>query len=193
MYILQYQGKSFLSKSIRFRTWSVYSHSAILPMDKPEDMSWTEFLNRSYVYEAWIDSMIPPRGDVKRSNGFSEMHTPNTMVDVYKIVPPPGITFDSVAARDYAESMRGTPYDFSGAFGFVTRRDGAQDPKKLFCSEYAFLYCRAGGLVLLNHIAPHKVYPGLLPLSPYLQYVQTAFTNPPEKAPIPFDPLEAIA
>jgi hypothetical protein len=193
MYILQYQGKSFLSKSIRFRTWSVYSHSAILPMDKPEYMSWTEFLNRAYIYEAWIDSLIPKRGSVKRSNGFSERHTPDTMVDVFKIVPPAGVTFDADAAWRYAKAMINTPYDFSGALGFMTRREHAQDPKKLFCSEYAFLYCRAGGLDLLNHIAPHKVYPGLLPLSPYLQYVQTAFTNPPEKAPIPFDPLEAIA
>lgn len=55
------------------------------------------------------------------------------------------------AMRDYLESQLGSGYDYPGAIGLpLNRASEWQDPKRLWCWEYAITACGAGGLWLIE-------------------------------------------
>ena len=61
--------------------------------------------------------------------------------------------------------------------GFISRRDLAQAKGKWFCSEYAAAACIEGGLPLLARLPPHRTHPGVLTLSPHMDYLGYALTG----------------
>ena len=152
--IAQYYGKSFISKLIRWRTWSKVSHSAALSFDE------------KWVYEAWH------RGGVLKSPWDDQPHTEGTRVDLYKVY-----CSQEEADRFYAflESKIGTKYDFRAILGFIFRIRLA-GKFILFCSEYIFTGALQMPLELLSRIEPHKVSPGHLDTSPHLKFYKTIYT-----------------
>ncbi len=148
MRILQYRGKSLISKAIRFQTRSPHSHTAVQMDD-------------GRVAEAWHV------GGFQINPNPWTVHSAGTDIDVYGIY--------AHYSHDWVErwllEQEGKGYDFRAILRFLTRRDHP-DNKKLFCSEAAILAFRAGGLELLSGPAGH-ISPRDVALSPHLRYEET--------------------
>lgn len=151
--IALYRGRSLLSRVIRWRTWSVYSHAAWLCAS-------------GTVIEAWT------KGGVRHVANLSVAHTPGTIVDLYEITAE----VDYAAAELFLKRQLGKPYDFLGILGFILRRR-CQEESRWFCSELVFSAVLAGGLRLLNTLDPWQVSPGELATSPFLTKVGTFTTE----------------
>ena len=153
IYILQYQGTSFISRMIEAVTWSRYSHSAIA----------NDF---GGICEVWEGN-----GGMMAFSPW-ENHTPGTVVDIYAL---------SAIGKDqriWNEALLrvGTKYDFLSILGFlpVLRHWWKDDPDKYFCSHYVAECCRLGGAPLFSPETPlYKLSPGVLPWSPRLKKVAT--------------------
>ena len=143
--IALYKGTSFISRIIRWRTWSDYSHAVWVCRD-------------GTVIEAWV-------GGVRRVPGLLSQHREKTVVELYAIA---GLNEEQ---RDRIETFLvaqlGKPYDYAAILGFALRKD-TQNPAKWFCSELIFAACLFAGIYLLARIPPWKVSPDLLALSPLL-------------------------
>ena len=148
--IALYQGKSLLSRLIRWRTWSKFSHAAWIKTD-------------GSVIEAWSP------GGVRLVDNLSTRHTPGTTVLVYDV---PGVNREVVEA--FLVKQIGKPYDYWNILGFVFRGK-IHDPHKWICSELVFAALLAGGVRVLNAPA-WKVSPGDLSLSPVLTFVRREIT-----------------
>ena len=122
IYFASYEGKSFLSWFIKFRTWSRKSHSSIFLPDLQT------------VIEAWREGVVMRHWD--------EGHEPGTIIDIYRVP----CTADQ-GAKFYrrAISYIGKGYDFGGIFGFALRIKTASS-KSLFCSELVFQCAMDAGL-----------------------------------------------
>ena len=144
--IALYKGTSFISRIIRWRTWSDYSHAAWVCRD-------------GTVIEAWV-------GGVRRVPGLLSQHKEDTTIELYEVA---GLTEDQ---RDRIEAFLaaqiGKPYDYTAILGFALRKD-TQNPAKWFCSELVFAGCQSAAINLLARIPPWKVSPDLLVLSPLLK------------------------
>lgn len=178
MLILLYKGKSIISRIIRWRTWSQYSHAAIIPSDGYELPlslgSMSQYLSSCVMCESWQKVQGTLLGGVVRRSGISIDHKKGTHVDLFST----NDTFIDVnKVREYLISQLGKPYDFHGVLGFITRRDSAHNPNRMFCSELVSTACRQGGLQLLKRIAPHRIPPGHFALSPELTYIGSAVTG----------------
>ena len=145
MKILAYQGKSLISKAIRFQTRSKYSHIAVE-------------LNDGSVIEAWH------KGGVRHVKSASDGHKPGTKVDVFEIAQ----LFDDVAVERFLFAQVGLKYDFKSVARFVSRRDAPADDK-FFSSELAEYALAFGGLKILNG-NPSEHSPRDTVLSPYLKF-----------------------
>jgi len=139
-----YRGKSFVSKRIKKRTRSVYSHAAM-------------HLEDGTVIEAWADGFTS--GKVYH-RPLGEGHTPGTPIDMYEIID----TVDWIAVEEFLLAQVGKPYDWRMVWGFVThrRRETAGSRDKWFCSELAFQALQVGGFNLFRNTEPYEVSPGLL-------------------------------
>jgi len=145
-----YRGISVPSSVIQFRTWSPYSHVSEVDPRTGE------------VIEAWQWGGVQIRGN------YHEGHKPGTIIELYEVI---GIT--PAQQRKVWEFLRGEvgkDYDFAGCYGFIRRAD-RQNPDKWFCSELEFTAYREAKVELLARVEAHKVYPGLLVMSPRLKYV----------------------
>lgn len=123
--ILLFKGTSFVSRFIRWFTWSEYSHVAIL------------FNSDGMVYESWdgVGVIKSFRWELGKS------HTSGTQVDIYDFNQP--LTDDEARQmREYAESQVGRKYDRMAILGFLLRKK-LQSKDRLFCSEYVLDICRA--------------------------------------------------
>jgi len=145
MKILGYKGISWVSKTIRWQTRSVYSHVAIE-------------LSDGRVIEAWH------KGGVRVNRDFGARHTPETEVDVFIIEKD----FNELKVMDFLTPQIGKKYDFWSIVKFLTRRNEPVDDK-WFCSEIVMQAFIEGGLHLLRRIPPSHVDPGHLLTSPYLK------------------------
>lgn len=142
--IALYKGTSALSRAIRWRTWSDYSHAAWVCED-------------GSVIEAW-------KGGVRHVADQQKQHTPGTAVDLFTVAMTDEQKW---AAQEFLIHQIGKPYDYGGILGFMTRAK-SEHPEKWFCSELVFAACLSAGVELLRRIPAWKVYPGMLSLSAVL-------------------------
>jgi hypothetical protein len=154
LYVLQYQGVSFISRLIEVFTWSRFSHSALANTD-------------GCIIEAWEHE-----GIAWESLPWNN-HKPGTVIQVYKLK-----CTSMQAARIWEQGMSlvGGEYDFVSIFGFLplTRFWWKNDPDKFFCSHYVAHCCKEGGVPLFSQETPlYKLSPGVLPWSPKLTWCTT--------------------
>jgi uncharacterized protein YycO len=147
----QYNGKSLTSWIISKKTWSDITHTSA-------------FLNDEVVIEAWGG------GVTKRT--WREGHTPGTRIRIMRVE----CTWEQ-EEKFYAflESQIGKKYDFAGILGFGLSAN-LECKDRWFCSELIFAAAQYAGIELLKRIEAHKVYPGLLDVSPRLKLQETRFT-----------------
>lgn len=166
MRIALYQGKSLISRLIRWQTRSPYSHAAFL-------------LDDGNVIEAWVPCCreISPTSKVHSPKlvALSKQHTPGTRVDIFNFVCPltreENQRLEWLARRDV-----GTPYDYRSIFRFVTRKRSSQQRRRLFCSEQVFARCEQIGRALLDRTEAWRVPPDWLARSPLLYLEETIVT-----------------
>lgn len=143
-----YRGTSLLSRMIRLRTWSEYSHAA-----------WIE--QTGSVVEAW------KRKGVRYSSDVNTGHTPGTVIDLFD-VPLTQEQMDVV--RKFLAHQVGKKYDWRGVLHFITKRhEYSRDQERWFCSELIFSAFKAAGVELLSRVEPWKVSPAMLAMSPLLR------------------------
>ena len=152
--IAQYYGKSFISRLIRWRTWSKVSHTAALSVDE------------KYVYEAWH------RGGAQKSPWDNQPHTKGTKVDLFKVY-----CTQEEADRfyNYLESHMGTKYNFKAIIGFIFRIKW-MSKAAMFCSQLVFKAGLHMPRKFLKRIDPFKVSPGHIHTSPELEFYKTVYT-----------------
>lgn len=158
MLVACYQGRSAMSRVIRWLTRSDYSHVAVV-------------LNDGRVVEAWS-------GGVRIVDSLSDQHTPGTTVDLFEFDPPLTQGQEGAGER-YLLGRIGKRYDWTGVFRFVTRRRGS-DANRDFCSELLDQTVRAMELTLFRHTQSWEIPPGWVPRSLALKFVRrevTAWTN----------------
>jgi len=160
--IALYKGVSPLSRMIRFRTWSAYSHASIHIPGVGE-------------FESWI-----PNG-VRCTPDLGAGHISGTPVDVFhlKWCSPT----QEGKMLHFLQAQVGKKYDYRGVLGFLSRRDRAQNQDKWFCSELVFAACQAAGIDLLARIPAHRVSPDLLTLSPLLEQKRSIVVPNKERPP----------
>jgi uncharacterized protein YycO len=149
MRILLYKGRSVLSRLIRFRTWSEYSHAALE-------------IEGDLIVDAW-------KSGVRKIETPHEGHDPETVIHAYRV---PDMTDEERARiREFALSQVGRPYDYRGVLRFLSRRDPRRENRRWFCSELVFASFLRGGIELLARVPAHRVSPGELARSPLLRKV----------------------
>lgn len=148
--ILQYRGRSLISRAIRLQTRSIYSHSGIL-------------LDTGQVFEAWHI------GGVLLSKNMTSVHSPHTKVDVFSVDD----YYDERRILAYMQRQLGKKYDYGSVARFLTRRKGKAN-HKWFCSELVAAAFKEGGLDLLNPRVAHSyLAPRDIALSPVLTFEET--------------------
>lgn len=155
-----YRGTSWVSRAIRWQTWSDYSHAAL-------------WLPDGSVIEAWH------KGGVQRHATLGAVHTPGTVVDLFRVVAP--VEWDAVLASAEAHLDKG--YAFSNILRFMLRwtSTDCRHPQRLICSQLVHLLIEEGGVRLLHRICASKVSPRDLSISPLLRFVRSETTAAPEK------------
>lgn len=154
--IALYKGTSFLSRLIRWFTWSEYSHAAWLCED-------------GSVIEAWQG------GGVRHVASLGAQHKAGTPVDMF-FVYGHGDNLLTTCQRNAVENFLleqvGEKYDYLGILGFLSRkRMEAHDA--WFCSELIFKALNHAGIYPLLRTPACKVSPGLLAISPLLKFQRT--------------------
>jgi len=145
IYILNYKGKSFISRCIQAITWSPYSHTAIA-----NEIGET--------IEAWHI------GGVLRAKNPWYNHTPGTIISVYG--------YDKDDAWSVVSAEIGKKYDFRALLGFMPglRLFWKDDPDKWFCSHLVAYGCLLAGKSLFSSQTPlYKISPGMIDTSPSLR------------------------
>jgi len=143
--IALYKGTSALSRLIRWRTWSDYSHAAWVFPD-------------GSVIEAW-------KGGVTHAPSILSAHASDTEVHLFAL----DLTIEQRwAIQDFLIAQIGKPYDYAGILGFLAAAK-TENPDRWFCSELLFSAVKQARINLLARIPAWKVYPGLLALSPLLR------------------------
>jgi uncharacterized protein YycO len=144
--IALYKGRSLLSRLIRWRTWSEYSHAAWVCPD-------------GSVIEAW-------KGGVRHAPGPLVQHEPGTEVDLFEVK---GLCVAKAwRVQEFLLRQIGKPYDYAGILGFVLAAK-TENPDCWFCSELVFAALKGVGVELLSRVPPWKVSPGMLAVSPFLK------------------------
>lgn len=141
--ILQYKGRSIISRLIKIQTRSSYSHTALQTAD-------------GSVYEAWDSGVM-------KSPDYRTLHKAGTEVHVYKIE----VTDEQRSKiMSFLESKLGEKYDYRNVIRFFTRNKPSEN-NKWFCSELVLTAFKEAGKPLLN-INPALAAPRDVPMSPYL-------------------------
>jgi len=153
--ILLYKGKSWVSKTIRWRTWGDYSHAA-----------W--WLRDGTVIESWH------KGGVTHSDSPATIHKPGTEIDVFDFRCSVGARPD--LAEAFLLQQVGKKYDFRPVISGFTFRLNREDPDKWFCSELDNAAAIANRTRLFSRIPNHKIDPSFLSYSRELVHVGTITT-----------------
>lgn len=149
IYLLNYEGTSVISRTIKAITWSKFSHTAVAH-------------ESGMTVEAWH------RGGVHIVSDPWKNHKSNTRVTVY------ALDINETIARqiwDAICSKIGNKYDFRALFGFVslTRWMWKDDPDFDFCSHVSSWSCRQGGYPLFSPQTPlYKISPQIIDTTPVL-------------------------
>jgi uncharacterized protein YycO len=140
---------SFISWSIRQRTWGRYSHVQIIVSAEPEISVVSADANGVYCRGI--------HGDEKNK---------------YAIMTCPGIT---ESERDeivkFCLSQVGKPYDFIGLASFLVYKE-LQNNNSWFCSELAYIAYKQAGIRLVRRVQQDFVSPRDLYISPILQLIE---------------------
>lgn len=178
--IILTQGKSRISRTINFMTWSKYSHMAEAKVtdeirDKigdPEAITDYEVLHDIHIVEAWH------AGGVRVENNISAAHKKGTVIDFYDMPAVGTSTLNAVFDRMATQEGKG--YDLRGVFRFAHHRgreeynsDGnAAD--KWFCSELGYWawYMEWGSLLQYVLADCFRVAPKHIAISPYPVHVR---------------------
>lgn len=153
--IALYRGTSWVSKAIRWQTFSDYSHAAI-------------WLPDGQVIEAWH------KGGVAVHDSLGAVHKPGTEVDLFRVE---GVWWEKAIAS--AMMHVGQGYSFSNIFRLALRwgEPECRHPEKLICSQLVFMAVQDGGVNLLTRICPSRVSPRDIGISPRLQFVRRVKTE----------------
>lgn len=152
--IALYQGKSKLSRLIRWWTRTPYSHAA-----------WV--CASGEVIEAWD-------GGVRKVANLSAQHAPGTVVDVFDVE---GLTTEKRAEVElFLDSQLGKGYDVLGFLRFLFRGED-DDPDKWFCSELVQAALEQAGIPPLVRVQDHVIAPGFLAWSPRLSPSHSVITT----------------
>jgi len=152
--LLFFSGRSVVSRIIRFRTWSKWSHVAILV---------------SHGDTTLLLESNP--GGVTVTGDVQEIY--NQIQEAYVLTLRPELAelLDGQAMIDFMRKQKGKKYDYPAAFGFLFRAKETRISKGLwFCSEIVFQTVLEGGLALLERVDAYKVSPGLLYMSPLMTH-----------------------
>jgi len=144
MRFLLFNGRGFISASIRWQTRSHWSHAALLISDDT-------------IIEAW-------QGAGVRWKKITDWENTKTF-------EVPTTEEQDEAILTFARSKIGCRYDYRSVLRFVTRRKTGENDK-WFCSELVAASFAAGGIDLFKRIDPAAISPGMLELTPlaYGQY-----------------------
>jgi hypothetical protein len=153
-----YEGRSWTSLAIEWRTWRPFSH-----------ISYISAHGRTI--EAWH-----PR--VRVLEDYSEGHQPGTIIRCFSV----DWSVDQEASVvKHLLTQVGIPYDTRGALGFVSRRNRAQNRTKWFCSELISWAARqVPGAELLAREPDWRIAPGDLVMSTRLTYVGYLVVGKPD-------------
>lgn len=173
MRIALYQGKSWISRAIRWQTRSRYSHAAFLLDDGSVIEAWTPVVR-------WVipgeGSRVEGRGESEDLSALSRQHTPGTVVDIFEFVCP--LTKEENQKLEFlAKQDVGTPYDYRSIVRFLTRKRSALKKRRLFCSEQVFARCQQIGRPLLDRTEAWRVPPDWIARSPHLNLTKTITTK----------------
>jgi hypothetical protein len=149
-----YEGRSFVSRLIKWVTWGKFSHVAVI-------------LDDGRILEAWHNPSA-----VRWIKHLGEGHEPGTSVELFDLPELPHLG----AAEVLAQASIGAKYDFWGILGFVLRRR-THNRRKWFCSELAATICKVGGVDLIARTPPWKISPSMLATSPLLVPYGRAITG----------------
>ena len=138
--VLLYSGKGFFSRVVQIKTWSRYSH-----------------------VEVYDEAMYC----VASRDGLGVGRYP-FRVDGLRVVLRPLQPFDPAPARAWFATVNGQPYDWFGLLAFTNAARQGRENWKMFCSEFATRYLRAGGVDPFNHYDADGIAPGEFMKSPAL-------------------------
>lgn len=154
MQIALYQGKSLISKAIRWQTRGIYSHAAII-------------LPCGDVIEAWHNP-----GRVRLQQSLSDGHSSGTPVDVFNVATSHN---EDTLIDCFLRKQLGKKYDFRAIARFISRRNN-DNADKWFCSELVFAAFEKAGLDLLARTDAFEVSPVMLSRSPLLVFDHSIIT-----------------
>lgn len=152
MKIVLCQGKTLISKLIRWQTRSQYSHVAIV-------------LDDGSILESWH------KGGVQHNKDLSVRHSKGTVIDLYDIV----VTKEQeTKIISFFTKQLGKKYDFKMVLRFLTHGSEAGGIKyRWFCSEIVFAAFQYAGINLLENTRAWECPPAWINKSHLLKYTQT--------------------
>lgn len=182
MRIALYQGKSFISRLIRWQTRSRYSHAAFLLDNGNVIEAWTPRVREissssKFQVPTSLAALRTRNSKLKARNlrALSEQHTPGTTVDIFSFVM--GLSKDENRMLEFlARRDVGTPYDYLSILRFCTREKSSDRRHRLFCSEQVFARCEQIGRPLLDRTAAWRVPPDWIARSPQLELEESIVT-----------------
>jgi hypothetical protein len=150
-------GSSLISKIIRFRTWSHFSHVSIT--------------NDEWLWEA----TTPLVRKVKPGVAYEEM----------KGVPVAELCFRDALSNEAESCLEafldvhvGDRYNYNELLRFMVRDDEAKPSDKWICSKYISAACMSAGRDIQQRILLHKIDPGQVFTSPTLYLLRFGLYEP---------------
>lgn len=116
--VLLYSGDGFFSTLIKLKTWSTVSHCE--------------------VYDGYSFSVASRDGKGVGRYPFRE----DGLIAVLRPIAP----FDTFTAHTWFTTVDGQEYDWLGLLSFTSAKYQGQENGKMFCSEFATRYLRAGNV-----------------------------------------------
>jgi hypothetical protein len=120
--VLIYSRNGFYSRLIRFKTWSVASHCEVIAAGGAQ----------------------PPMTVASR-DGEGVGYYPFNPSGLYAVLRPIA-PFNQASAWAWFRTVSGQKYDWIGLLAFFSAKLQGKDNGRMFCSEFATRYLRAGGI-----------------------------------------------
>jgi hypothetical protein len=181
--IAYFNGKSLVSKIIKWRTWGSYSHVAWI-VDRDFTYRAGDGRQRTVmagtIYESWHKKTKgAPRRGVRK--GFAgDLHKAGTPVDLCAVE----LSDERYAEMlEYFEQLVLDPrakYGFRGVLsGFALRKNTAHGKHSLFCSQLLMTAFNQISLRFLINIEPYQTSPEEMSHSPIQRYIGSWKTGTP--------------
>ncbi len=160
LYIVQYRGIGMVSRILKWKTWSIWSHSGMLfHFDALGNVNGNDWV----LAEAWEKVGVDLVEGKTMQEVLSKNHHVGTPVDIFET---PCSSTQVADIYGFAKAHEGENYDWKGIVGFIARKP-FEESGKWFCSEYAHAACKHGEL-LLQREASYKVNPNHIGISPVI-------------------------